>query len=475
MKINDINFSKQDLIRSICKDSYYEFFNIAWEVLEPTTELIQNWHIKYLCDKLQAEVERIANKKPKDKDIIINIPPRSLKSSITTIFLNAWAWIKYPHLKFIAASFAQELANSLSMSTRRLIESNWYQEHFGNIFKLTTDQNTKSWFENDKGGMRKAVGVGSGITGMGADVICVDDALNPQMADSEAERINCLEWYDKTLFSRLNNQNIGLRVVIMQRLHENDLTGHLLGKRASYYKHICIPVENTEMISPKYLVGKYENGLFFPKRFPLSSLQEYKSNLGSYGYSGQMLQSPSPEGGGIIKQEWWKYYTNLPNTKRKIWSWDTAVKTGTQNDYSVGILFGETDTGYYLIDCVRGKWEYPELKRMVQACNNKHKADTILIEDKSSGQQIIQDLQRGTNLPIINFKTDKDKQARVRICSSTIESGRVFLPENAEWLVDFLKEFNNFPNAKHDDIVDSTTQGLIYLTREKPFVYGFAN
>ena len=467
MKANEINFSKTDLVRSICEDSYFEFFNIAWGVLEPTTKLISNWHIKYLCDMLQAEVERIVAGKPKDKDIIINIPPRSLKSSITTVYLNAWAWIKYPHLKFITASYNQELANSLSMASRRLIESDWYHKHFGHIFKLTTDQNTKSWFENNNGGMRKAVGVGSGITGMGADVICVDDALNPQMADSEAERINCLEWYDKTLFSRLNNQDIGIRIVIMQRLHQNDLTGHLLNKRAMYYKHICIPVENTELISPKELVGNYVNGLFFPKRFPASSLPEYKSNLGAYGYSGQMLQSPSPKGGGIIKQEWWKYYTDLPNINHKVWSWDTAVKTGTQNDYSVGILFGEAENGYYVIDFIRGKWEYPELKRMVQACNNKHIAETILIEDKSSGQQLIQDLKRGTNLPIINFKTDRDKKARVRVCSGTIESGRVFLPENASWLVDFLKEFNNFPNAKNDDIVDATTQGLIDLNNKK--------
>lgn len=468
MKINDINFNKTDLVRSICKDSYFEFFNIAWEVLEPTTELIPNWHIKYLCDLLQSEVERIAVGKPKDKDIIINIPPRSLKSSITTIFLNAWTWIRYPHLKFITASYNQELANSLSTATRRLIESNWYQEHFGHTFKLTTDQNTKSWFENDKGGMRKAVGVGSGITGQGCDIKIVDDALNPQMADSDAERLNCLEWYDKTLFSRLNNQNIGIRIIIMQRLHQNDLTGHLLSKRAMYYKHICIPVENTEMVSPKELVGNYKDGLFFPKRFPASSLSEYKSNLGTYGYSGQMLQSPSPKEGGIIKQQWWKYYREIPNINRKVWSWDTAVKTGSSNDYSVGILFGETDTGYYILDFMRDKLEYPELKRMVQACNNKNRADAILIEDKSSGQQIIQDLQRGTNLPIINFKTDKDKQARVRICSSVIESGKVFLPENSDWLVDFLKEFNNFPNAMHDDIVDATTQGLMYFTREIP-------
>ena len=215
MKRNEINFTQTDLVRSICKDSYYEFFNIAWEVLEPTTALIPNWHIKYLCDLLQCEIERIANDKPKDRDIIINVPPRSLKSSIATVFLNAWAWIKYPQLKFITASYSEKLAVQHSVATRRLIESEWYREHFGYSFKLTSDQNVKSWFENDKTGMRKAVGVGSGITGSGGDVIIADDPINPDLAMSEVERKNCIEWYNQTLYSRLNNQAIGLKVVVM--------------------------------------------------------------------------------------------------------------------------------------------------------------------------------------------------------------------------------------------------------------------
>ena len=257
-------------------------------------------------------------------------------------------------------------------------------------------------------------------------------------------------------------------------MHSNDLTGHLLEKQKEYYKHICLPVEKTDYIEPNELVNKYENGLLFPKRYPKDSLIKWKKALGEYGYAGQMLQKPSPLGGGMVKQEWWKYYNLLPEVKKTIWSWDTAVKTGKQNDYSVGTLMAKCDNGFYILDIVRGKWEYPELKRMIQSAYNKNKSNAVFIEDKSSGQQLIQDLKRDSVMPVIPFIHDKDKVLRVSLVSPLIESGKVFLKDNSSWLLDFFSEFNNFPNGTHDDITDSVTQGLLNLSeQEKPFIYGF--
>jgi predicted phage terminase large subunit-like protein len=202
-----------------CEENYYTFFVRAWNVLEPETPLVTNWHIRYLCDKLQAEIERIARKEKKTLDLIINIPPRSAKSYMGTIMLCPWAWARFPHMKFINVSYAEELAIMLCLESRRLIESDWYQAFWGDVFQLTTDQNTKKLYENNRSGMRRACATRS-VTGSGADVMVFDDPQNPEMGESEVERATVHRLYGKTGYSRLNNQEVGLRLVIQQRLHE---------------------------------------------------------------------------------------------------------------------------------------------------------------------------------------------------------------------------------------------------------------
>ena len=466
--------SINNIRKSVQERSYYRFFLAAWPVLEPTTPLQNNWHIKYLCDILQAEVERIAAGQPKTLDIIINIPPRSLKSSIVTTALNAWAWARFPQLRFIAASYASDLAIELATKTRRLIDSPWYQMNWGNSFRLTDDQNTKGMFENTKSGFRKSVGVGSSVTGSGADIICIDDAQNPEEAHSETERVNCIRWFKETAYSRLNNQATGLRVLVMQRLHQEDLTGWILENQPKLWRRISLPVSNEFSIYPPELAEHYKDGFFFPDRFTTQIIEQAKGTLGSYGYAGQMGQHPTPIGGGLIKSSWFKYYDMAPNLKSAWWSWDCAVKTGQHNDFSVGIKIGESDNGYYIIDIMRGKWEYPELKRIIQSTGAGADVTGIIIEDKSSGQQVIQDLKRDTNLNILAFESDKDKIMRAQLVSPTIESGRVYIQNKAAWLPDFITEISLFPNGKHDDQVDALTQALLNFKRyTKPaMIYG---
>lgn len=463
--------------KAIAEAEYYDFLLQAWPVVEPTTPLENNWHIKYLCDILQYEIERIAKGQPKDKDIIINIPPRSLKSTITTVMLNAWAWARWPHLKFIGASYGGDLAVELSTKTRRLLESDWYRRNWGDMVKFADDQNQKARYENTAGGVRKSVGVGSGLTGSGADCILIDDPLSPLDANSQAARDEHITWFKETAYSRLNDQTRGLRVVIMQRLHEEDLTGWLLRNQPDKWRHICLPATDEYPIAPEEVRANYKDGLFFPSRFSRPVLTDAKTTMGIYGYSGQMGQSPVPAGGGIFKRDWFKRYRELPGKIHGyIWSWDTAGKTGEENDYSVGGLWALHDTGYYLVKVIRQRLEYPDLRRAVEDEFNAHRTNAVLVEDKSSGQAVLQDLKRSTDLPIIGRMTKGDKHAtqdkvtRAHLASPTVEAGKVHIPEAAPWVADYISELTMFPNGAHDDQVDMTTQFINWITNRVPLV-----
>ena len=463
MSVNNLPTEAQ-VDRAIQEREYYEFFKAAWPILEPTTPLQDNWHIKYLCDTLQTEIERIAAGLPKTTDIIINVPPRSLKSSIVTVSLNAWAWTRWPHLKFISGSYAANIALELGLKTRRLVDSPWYQENWGARVKFSQDQNSKELFENTNHGLRKSVGVGGGVTGSGADVFIIDDPQNPEEAHSEADRKTCIRWFKETAYSRLNNQDVGLRVVIMQRLHQEDLTGWILENQPGLWRHICLPVSTEFQVRPASAVRFYKGGLFFPARFTPQIIRQAKVTLGDYGYAGQMGQAPAPIGGGIFKSDWWQRYKILPRFSRRVWSWDTAVKTGEENDWSVGQLWAECENGYYLVRSIRLKLEYPDLLARVQAEFVLDPTAAILIEDKSSGQQLLQSIKKLTKLPIIAMEAAKDKVTRANIITPTVQSGRVFIPESAEWLPAFVSELALFPNGANDDQVDTFVHALIFFT-----------
>jgi len=456
-----------EINKELCKREYYEFFKQSWNILNPFDNLVDNWHIKYLCNILQSEILRIVNYKPKLKDIIINIPPRSLKSSIVNIFLNAWAWTFAPHLKFLSASYSGDLAVEMAVKTRRLIDSDWYQEKWGEVVSFAQDQNVKSRFENTRGGSRKSTGVGGTITGAGGDVIIIDDPLNPLDAHSEVKRKEAITWFKETMYSRLDNQKIGIRIIIMQRVHEEDLTGWLLKTQPEKWEHICIPVTDDYEIKPKNLAKFYKDGFFFPGRFSQEVLNDSKKVMGSYGYAGQMGQRPAPEGGGIFKREWFKYYQELPKIKRKLWSWDTAAKAKEENCYTVGQLWGIGVEGFYLIDLIRKKMQYPELKRIILNAYESSPASGVLIEDKSSGQSVIQDLKNSTTLPILEIQPVKDKTTRAHLASPTVEAGKCFLPQGAEFIPDFLSELAIFPNGQFDDQVDSFTQFINYINSKQ--------
>ena len=449
------------LEKKLCEMSFYEFFKAAWIVVEPAVPLSTNWHHKYICDLLQEECERVIAQKPKTKDVIINVPFRSTKSLIVTVMFPVWAWIRSPKLRFITSSYSATLSIELATKSRDIIFSDWFKRRWGDVFHIKKDQNLKERYENNHVGMRRATSVGGTVTGQGGDFLIVDDPLSPQMASSATERDNANEWYRTTFYSRLNQPDIGVRIIIMQRVHEDDLTGFLLGRETRLkYKHICIPAKSgDDNIKPKHLEEFYDkdNGLFWEDRFSQSTLDDYRSALGSYGYAGQLQQTPTPLDSGMIHKDWFKVDRYRVEDSVVNFVIDPAYTADQKNDPSALLAYTYKDNKWQIVDCVNVYKEFPDLVKFIQqwvAKNGYTNRSRIYVEPKASGKSIVQTLVRETGL---NVKEDKpptkDKVARVSDVSASLESGRVSLL-NGDWNDEFLDQLAKFPAAKHDDMVD---------------------
>ena len=449
------------LEKKLCEMSFYEFFKAAWIVVEPAVPLSTNWHHKYICDLLQEECERVIAQKPKTKDVIINVPFRSTKSLIVTVMFPVWAWIKSPKLRFITSSYSATLSIELATKSRDIIFSDWFKRRWGDVFHIKKDQNLKERYENNFVGMRRATSVGGTVTGQGGDFLIVDDPLSPQMASSATERDNANEWYRTTFYSRLNQPDIGVRIIIMQRVHEDDLTGFLLGKETRLkYKHICIPAKSGDgNIKPAYLEKFYEKDtqLFWKDRFSQKILDDYKSALGSYGYAGQLQQTPTPLDSGMIHKDWFKVDRYRVDEAIVNFVIDPAYTADQKNDPSALLAYTYKDNKWQIVDCVNVYKEFPDLVKFIQQWVQKNgytNRSRIYVEPKASGKSIVQTLVRETGL---NVKEDKpptkDKVARVSDVSASLESGRVSIL-NGDWNDEFLDQLAKFPAAKHDDMVD---------------------
>jgi len=460
-----------DLQKFRCQTSLSYFIRHFWNTVDPS-DYIHNWHIDAICEHLQAVSES------KIRRLIINVPPRHQKSLSTCVFWPAWDWINRPARQWLYFSYAHALSIRDSIKCRRLIESDKYQKFFGDGFQLMGDQNTKIKFENDKNGCRICSSIGGVATGEGGDAIVIDDPHNIKDIESEIKRESVLLWWDSVLGTRLNHPKTGAIVIIMQRTHKRDLVGHVLENETGW-EHLMLPERyesNHPFISHTSLgfVDKRNEGeLLWPDRFGASEIAEINKRLGSYGVAGQKQQRPSPRGGGMIKLAWFKSsrYKALPvKFNRIIQSWDTAQKVKEINDYSVCTTWGELADGrIFLIDVFRKKLEYPELKRAVQMLFDKYKPAATLIEDKGSGTTLIQDLKYKVKAIAIEPKGNKayrlDSVLRADAETPTLESGAVWLPESATWLLEFESELEAFPNAAHDDQIDSMTQYLNWKNR----------
>ena len=462
------NALKFALEKKICELSFYEFFKQAWHIVEPSIELSTNWHHKYLCDLLQEEAERIIDNKPKTKDIVINIPFRSTKSLLVTVMFPVRAWIKNPKFRFITASYSAELSIEHATRSRDVINSEWFKDRWSDVFHIKRDQNLKARYENNFLGVRRATSVGGTVTGQGGDFLLVDDPVSPQHAASEVERENANEWYRTTFYSRLNNPLTGVRIVIMQRIHDNDLSGFLLsgGESRLKYKHICIPAELSDDLKPKILKDNYdEDGLFWTDRFSRSILDDYKQALGSYGYAGQLMQTPTPLNSGMIRSDWFKIDLFKHTTEHTTVDFviDPAYTANEKNDPSAMLAYTYKDNKWQIIDCVNVYKEFPDLVKFIPqwvAKNGYTNRSRVYVEPKASGKSIVQTLKKETGLNVREDKPpSKDKVARVQDISASLETGRVSLLKG-DWNEEFLQQLVKFPSAKHDDMADCLVMAI---------------
>lgn len=452
--------------------SLKEFTKSSWPAIEPGRDFYDNWHIDAVSDHLQAVVEGDI------KRLIINIPPRHMKSISVAVALPAWAWTIQPEKKFLYASYAGSLSIRDSVKCRRLLDSRWYKEHFGETFKLTSDQNQKQRFENDKTGARIATSVDGALTGEGGDIIVIDDPHNVRESESSTVREGVLEWWDQAMQTRLNDPKTGAFIIIMQRVHENDLTGHILSNElGDEWDHLCLPARyevghpTPTRSSLNFFDPRTDEGeLLWPDRIDDRTLENLERSLGSYASAGQLQQRPMPKGGGILKAEWWVPWEkeDLPPIEYVLQSWDTAFSTKENSSYSArttwGVFRKNGQVNAIVIDMWYDRVSYPELRKIAQDSYYDFEPDAVLIEKKASGQSLLQDL-RMAGIPVIEYSPDRDKQARAHASSALLEDGRIYFPFNKKWAKDLIDICAAFPAGDNDDIVDTCTQAWLRLRK----------
>jgi predicted phage terminase large subunit-like protein len=398
----------------------------------------------------------------KIRRLIINIPPRHLKSLCASIALPAW-WLGHdPTAQILCVSYGQELSDKHARDCRAVMTSTFYQRLFAT--RLSPQKQSVQEFVTTRQGFRFATSVGGVLTGRGGDIIIIDDPLKPDEALSDAQRKAVNEWYDHTLISRLNDKQTGCIILIMQRLHQDDLVGHVLEHgpwQVISFPAIAEQDESHTIETPLGMVRFHRNRdeLLHPARESRATIDLIRSTLGEYNFAGQYQQAPAPMGGGLVKEAWFRYYEprDLPEDfDQVLQSWDTANKPSEISDYSVCTTWGIKDRRLYLLHTLRKRMDYPSLKRAVREQWHAHGATVVLIEDKASGTQLIQELTEEGLHAVTRYKPDGDKLMRLHAQTGIIENGFVYLPREEHWLPEYLHEITTFPNGKYDDQVDST-------------------
>ena len=393
---------------------------------------------------------------------------------IASVALPSFILGRDPRAEIVCVSYSQDLAEKMATDTRRLMNSPWYQGVFAT--RLNSPRSRLAELTTSNGGTRLATSVGGMLTGRGGNIMIIDDPLKPSEAASETERLSVNRWFDSTATTRANDKERGAIVVIMQRLHEDDLVGHLLNQ--GHWELLSLPAiaecdEQHEIrsVRGRELVVRKEGEPLHPDRESIARLLEAQSVMGSYDFAAQLQQRPSPAGGGIIKTEWFPRYdlAAKPTTTRIIQSWDCASKIKEVNDFSVCTTWGVTpDRRILLLDIFRARLEYPDLKRKVTELARRWRASNVLIEDTSSGTQLIQELKREGLHQIVAIKAEGTKEMRMRAQTAAIENGQVWIPMECPGLDDYLHELATFPNGKWADQVDSTSQALKFIGEPPP-------
>jgi predicted phage terminase large subunit-like protein len=431
---------------------------------------VPGWHLDAIAEHLEAvSAGQI-------RFLIISMPPRCMKSTSVGVMWPVWDWLRRPWRQFLSVSYAQSLATRDAVKARRIIQSPWFQQTFGDRFQLTSDQNAKERYDNDRGGYRIATAVDAKLTGEGGDFIVIDDPLNAKDKDSETVREGTSRWFDEAAASRLNDLRTGAFMLVMQRLHERDLAGHVLrreldGEGGREVVHLCLPARYEPDHPYVYARDprKTPGELLWPARFPERELRRLERQLGAYAAASQLQQRPAPREGGMFDKGKVIIVEALPAQKyRRVRAWDLAgsIKT-TQKpdpDYTVGIdiRIGEEDGLTYVVDVERGRWTPEEVEKRIVATASRDGAGTPIWLPQDPGQAGL--MQAGHYIrKLAGYRAKArpvtgDKVVRANPLSAQWSAGNVRLVRGP-WNDALLDEFAMFPNGAHDDQVDAVAAG----------------
>jgi predicted phage terminase large subunit-like protein len=443
-------------VKAACRQDFVSFVRKVFHVLNPSAVFHMNWHIRAIAHHL--EQVRLGN----IKRLIITVPPRSLKSIMCSVALPAYVLGHDPTKRLIVASYSADLAIKHANDFRTVVNSAEYRDIFPGMH-ISAMKNIQTEVVTTRNGFRLAISVDGTLTGRGGDIIIIDDPIAALAALSQKSRDHVRDWHFNTLLSRLDDKQNGAIVLVMQRLHEDDLAGVLL-RGSDEWTVLSLPAiaEQDEQIpiGDGQVHVRHAGDVLHPEREPREVLESLRQ-LGPDTFAAQYQQRPVPPGGAMIKRACVRRYDQLPTSGLIIQSWDVANKQGEENDYSVCTTWLIDENRYYLTDVLRGRFDFPTLRRKVAEQAKLHKASQVLIEDAGFGTALIQDLKTA-DFSVIAVKPEYDKKIRMAIQAGKFENGQVLLPKEAPWLADLEAELFAFPNGRHDDQVDSISQALSY-------------
>jgi predicted phage terminase large subunit-like protein len=448
-------------LRSLLADKlandFAAFVKKAWTVIHPSRPLVWSWHYDMMCEYLTAVHQRRITR------LIINVPPRTAKSTIATICFPCWVWGSDPSQNFLSASYSLDLSTEHSVIRRSLLQSGWYRGMWGDKFSLSGDRNQVAQFMNDRRGQMIATSIGGTTQGRGCDVAIVDDPVSPDQALSDAERSTANNWIDNTLRSRLNDPATGCIVLVMQRLHELDPTGYLLAQEPGVWTHLCVPLEAEEDETWKFpisgkVIQRDAGGILMPRRFTETAVEELKRHR--LRWSGQYQQRPCPLGGNLIKRNEVRYYGGIdPRTGQpdeelpesfdlKLISVDCSFKDAATSDYvAVGVI-GVKGRKRYLLNVVNARLDAAATEAEIRRQRDVHcYIGTVLVEDKANGPAVIQRLK--VNVPgVIEINPQGGKAARMFAAAPEWQAGDWYVDRNAAWTEPFIQQITMFPNGR---------------------------
>jgi predicted phage terminase large subunit-like protein len=448
------------LFQALLRSDFRAFLEKVFTTLTPGQRYVNSWHI----DAIAWHLDRV--RRGVVRRLIINMPPRSLKSIAASVAFPAFVLGLDPSRRIICVSYSGDLAKKHSNDFRAVLESRWYQSSFPGA-RIGQFKNSEAEIELTARGFRLATSVGGTLTGRGGDMIIIDDPLKPDDAFSEVKRSAANQWFTNTLLSRLDDKRTGAIVVVMQRVHLDDLTGFLT-TQSDEWDVLSLPaIAYSEGVIPTWAGQTYRRRLgeaLSPEREPIDVLEALKLQIGSDAFSAQYQQMPAPPGGAMVKRDWIVRYSELPPASERLFtlqSWDTASKGGPDNDWSVCTTWIVSRKKlWYLIDVWRRRVDYPALKASVKGLAEKWSARRVLVEDTGAGTSLVQEL-RGEVSGIVAVRPEGDKASRMAVASAKFEASQALLPERATWLPDLEAELFVFPGSRHDDQCDSISQALL--------------